>query len=244
LWECAAFLLDAVLQDPLAARKIPYFHSVALSFREYGAAVAAQAAITFSRAVPGFFLGACAGVSLALLMSLSGLLERMLLPYLLASQMIPILGLAPIVFGLVKDLDASRIVISAYITFFPVSVSFLSGLRSVDEERLRLMRSLAASRWNLYAKLMIPSALPHLFSGFKVAAPMAVTAAIFVDTLSTKNGIGSLIVLTLYGGGTVGQFWPAVMAASMMGIMSFLAVAAAERAALPWRRRTAERGAA
>ncbi|MDR3255450.1 MAG: ABC transporter permease subunit [Synergistaceae bacterium] len=236
LWEASAAFLDVVMNDPFAAKKLPYFHSVIASFPEYGVNLLRQAAITLSRAAFGFLFGATFGITLALFMSMSGLLERMLLPYLLASQMIPILGLAPIVFSLVKDIDVSRVVISAYITFFPVSVSFLSGLHSVGEEERALMRSLSASGWDSYRLLFIPFALPYLFNGLKIAAPMAVTAAVFVDTLSTRDGIGSVIILTLYGGGTVGQFWPAVLIASILGIGSFVLVSALEYKLIPWRR--------
>jgi NitT/TauT family transport system permease protein len=229
LWELGAFFLSDVLQDPMAAKKLPFFHTVIAETAAHSSNIFYQSSLTALRAAEGFILGAAVGCLLALLMDLFGLIERMAMPYLLASQMIPILGLAPIIFGLVKDLDASRITISAYMTFFPVSVSLLAGFKSVDIEQRMLMRSYSANRFNYYRKLAIPFAIPFLFNGLKIAAPMAMTASAFVDTLSMQTGIGSVIIVALYGGGTTGQFWPAVVAASLLGILSYIVVVLAER---------------
>ena len=204
---------------------------------QYGAGLIQQAGITASYACAGFVIGAVVGIILALVMSLSGLCEKMILPYLLVSQMIPILGLAPIIFGLFKDIAVSRVVIAAYITFFPVSVNLLSGLKSAEQSLTTMMRACAAGKRSLYTKLLFPNAVPHLFTGLKISAPMAVTAAILVDTLSAKDGIGYVIVFTLYGGGTTGQFWPAVIIAAFLGLLSFFIISAAEYVFVPWKRR-------
>jgi NitT/TauT family transport system permease protein len=229
VWELAALFLSDVLHDPMAAKKLPYFHAVIAETFAHGDNILLQSALTALRAVEGFLIGAFVGFLLALLMDLFGVIERMALPYLLASQMIPILGLAPIIFGLVKDLDMSRVTIAAYMTFFPVSLSLLSGFKSVDGEQRMLMRSYASSKFQYYRKLAMPYSVPFLFNGLKIAAPMAMTASAFVDTLSTQNGIGSIIIVALYGGGTTGQFWPAVFAASILGILSYILVILAER---------------
>ena len=109
LWELVALLIDKGLQDPMAYKKLPYFHQVILEFGNYGSNLVTQAGITLSRAGQGFFWGALAGIVLAVVMDLSGIVKKIFMPYVLASQMIPILGLAPVVFGLVKDIDLSRI---------------------------------------------------------------------------------------------------------------------------------------
>lgn len=236
IWQGAAYLLDQVLSDPLAGKKVPYLWDIGASFNQYSGELIAQAGVTLSRAGLGFLIGSGVGILLALSMSISRIVEKTALPYLLLSQMIPILGLAPIIFGLVKDIDSARLIIAAYITFFPVSVSFLSGLKSVDKDKKMLMASYAASKWQTYRKLMIPFSLPYLFTGLKIAAPLAVTASILVDTLSAKDGIGYTIILSLYGGGTAGKFWPAVLIASLMGVISFIIMSLLEKIIIPWKR--------
>lgn len=234
LVEFAAWVLAEVVQDPLAEKKLPYLQDVMASFADNAGFLLEQAGVTMHYAALGFLLGTLVGILLALLMRASGLVERMILPYLLLSQMIPIIGLAPIIFGLFKTLNAARIVIAAYITFFPVSISLLGGLKSVDEDRINLMRSYAATPWQRYTKLLIPWSVPYLFSGLKIAAPVAVSAAVLVDTLSSQNGIGYVIVLTLYGGGTTGQFWPALILSALMGLGSMLLITILERLCVPW----------
>lgn len=236
VWQGVSYLLSDILLDPLAEKKAPNLLNVGAFFLEYGGNLFHQAGVTFGYAAGGFFIGAAAGIILALIMHLSSVIEKMILPYLLASQMIPILGLAPIVFGLVKDIAMSRLVIAAYITFFPVAVNLLSGLKAAAPEHLALVRSYAANQLQLYTKLLCPFSLPYLFAGLKISAPMAVTAAILVDTLSARDGIGYVIIFTLYGGGTTGQFWPAIVIAAVMGIISFFLITAVEYAVVPWKR--------
>lgn len=238
LWELTAIFLECVVRDPMAERKVPGLASVALTFAEYWDVILRQAGVTFGFAAAGFAIGAAAGFVIAVIMRASGLIEKMILPYLLASQMIPILGLAPIVFGLLKDINAARIAIAAWITFFPISVNLLAGMKSVELNYLELMKISGSGRAALFRKLLLPWSLPYLFTGFKIAAPVAVSAAILVDTLSARNGIGYVIIYTLYGGGTVGQFWPALITAALMGVLSFTAISLAERAAM--KRRTGE----
>ncbi|MCR4926022.1 MAG: ABC transporter permease subunit, partial [Clostridiales bacterium] len=222
--------------DPLASKKVPALLEIGKSFLQYATGLLQQAGITASYAFAGFVIGTTVGFIFAILMSISGLVEKLILPYLLVSQMIPILGLAPIIFALVKDIAVSRVVIAAYITFFPVSVNLLSGLKSAEHNKIIMMQVYASKKISLYTKLLIPNAVPYLFTGLKISAPMAVTAAILVDTLSAKNGIGYVIVFTLYGGGTTGQFWPAVIIAALLGVLSFFIISAAEYIFVPWKR--------
>lgn len=242
LWELVALLMDKGLQDPMAYKKLPYFHQVILEFGNYGSNLVTQAGITLSRAGQGFFWGALAGIVLAVVMDLSGIVKKIFMPYVLASQMIPILGLAPVVFGLVKDIDLSRIVIAAYMTFFPVTISMMRGMSAIDPDSRALLRLCAANKIQEYGKLIFPASLPHLFTGLKLAAPMAVTASVLVDTLSAKDGIGYVLVLTLYGGGTTRQFWPAVLLSSLMGVFSFVIVSLAEFLCIPWTRQEEKGG--
>lgn len=240
LWEAISWLLIHGLQDPMADKKLPYLHQILFFFSEYGSDLVSQAGITLSRAALGFLLGTGVGILLAFCMDLSKVFEKMVMPYVLASQMIPILGLAPVIFGLVKDLDTARIVIAAYMTFFPVTISLMRGLHSIGSEEKLLMKACAAGKKDYYLKLALPFSLPYLFSGLKIAAPMAVTASVLVDTLSAKDGIGYILILTLYGGGTTGKFWPAVLVSSALGVLCFIFINLLQYLCIPWKRREKE----
>ena len=234
VWEAAAWSLVA-LHDPMAAVKLPYLHVVVGTFVTNAGALTEAAAVTFGQAAFGFVLGAAVGYALAVVMSASRAAERIAYPYLILSQMIPVLGLAPIIFNLVRDMDASRVVIAAYITFFPVAANALSGFRAVEPDKKQLLHSYAARRTTLYAKLLIPFSLPYLFAGLKIAAPLSVTASILVDMLGSKNGIGVKLIYALYGGQN-DVFWAAVMTSAAMGIVSYLVIAAVEKLLMPWKK--------
>lgn len=237
-WELIAFFLDKVMNDPMADAKLPYPHSIIVSIAQNFTDLISAAGLTFSRAVLGFALGALIGFVLAIIMSLSKIAEKIALPYLIVSQMIPVLGLAPIIFTLVKDMNTSRIVIAAYITFFPVSVNMLSGLNSVESEKKELLYSYAAKKKSIYYKLMIPYSLPYLFAGLKIAAPMAITASILVDMLGSSGGIGVKLLYSLYSG-TKDIFWASVVTSALMGIIGYFVVIFFEKICMPWRKQAA-----
>lgn len=233
VWEVLAFLLKYVLDDKMAAIKLPAPHSILVTMVQNWSMLLEAGGVTFSRAAIGFALGAGVGIMLAILMSLSKTIERIAFPYLIVSQMIPILGLAPIIFNIVRDMNVSRIVIAAYITFFPVSVNMLSGLNSVEQEKKDLLFSIAANKYNVYYKLMFPFSASYLFTGLKIAAPMAVTASILVDMLGSNSGIGVKILYSLYSSST-DIFWAAVLTSALMGVISYYIVVLAEKIILPW----------
>ena len=238
VWELVAFFLDKVAHDPMAEAKLPYLHSIILSFAQNFTELISAAGLTFSRAVVGFAIGAAVGAILAIIMSLSKIAEKVALPYLVISQMIPVLGLAPIIFTLAKDMNTSRIIIAAYITFFPVAVNMLSGLNSVDADKKDLLYSYAANKKSIYFKLMIPYSLPYLFAGLKIAAPMAITASILVDMLGSSGGIGVKLLYALYSG-TKDIFWDSVITSALMGIISYFIVVFIEKISMPWRKKAA-----
>ena len=238
LWELTAFLLDGVLHDPMAEAKLPYPHMVIISLMQNFSDLMSAAGLTLSRAFMGFALGALVGFVLAIIMSLSKIAEKIALPYLVVSQMIPVLGLAPIIFTLAKDMNLSRIIISGYITFFPGSVNMLRGLNSVESEKKELLYSYAAKKPSIYCKLMIPYCLPYLFAGLKIAAPMSITASILVDMLGSSGGIGVKLLYSLYSG-TKDIFWSSVLTSALMGILSYFIIVFLEKICMPWRKEAA-----
>jgi NitT/TauT family transport system permease protein len=178
---------------------------------------------TWREAALGFLLGAALGLLLATLFVHSGLLERAFVPYVIASQTIPIIALAPmIVFALGQGV-ASVVVIATYLTFFPVTIAMIRGLRSFDPRSLELMRSYAASRAQIYWKLRFPASLPYLFTALKIAATASIVGAIIgEDTGGIQAGLGRVITtFNQYYITGPEKLWAAIFAAAALGIVFF-----------------------
>ena len=201
--------------------------------------VMSNAGITLWRAGLGFLIGAAAGFLLALLMHRFHLVERIAFPYLMIIQMIPILGMAPIVLAVTKDIDKSRVVIAAILTFYPVATNTLAGFQAVPREKHELMHVIAATRFEVYRKLLIPSCIPWLFTGLKVSAPMAITASILVDTLQGGGGLGTMLSQSLKHAMSIYVFWQIVFLSAIVGILSYHLMSLIEKLAAPhrWARR-------
>ena len=203
-------------------------------------------AATLSRAGIGFLIGTLAGFILALLMNLSGIVEKVAFPYLMLIQMIPILGMAPIINALTGDIGKSRIIIAAILTFYPVATNTLAGFKAVEKEKHELMFSYAATKFQLYTKTLIPACIPYFFTGLKISAPMAITASILVDTLQGGVGLGCLLSQSLKGAMTRYVFWQIVLFSAFIGIMSFYLIGVIEKMVSPHNRKakTRKRGKA
>ena len=193
------------------------------------------ALFTAKEAVVGFALGASVGFALGVLLAHSKLAQRGLLPYVVASQTVPILAIAPIVVVYLGSLNVtawfSVAVIAAYLTFFPVTINTLRGLTSVDRRALELMRSYATGRWQILWKLRVPTALPYIFAALKVSATASVVGAIIGEAPSSiQNGLGGeIIVFNQYYTLDPTKLWATNVVAALLGIAFFLCVVAAER---------------
>ena len=144
-------------------------------------------------------------------------------------QMIPVLGLAPIILALTGDIAKSRIVIAAILTFYPVAANTLAGFKSVQKEKHELMYSYAAGVGQFYFKTMLPACLPYFFTGLKIAAPMAITASILVDTLQGGVGLGCLLSQSLKGAMTRYIFWQIIVLSAVIGVLSFVIIGFIEK---------------
>ena len=163
------------------------------------------------------------------------MLERALVPLIVASQTIPIIAIAPlIVIGLKADWFGVAIV-STYLTFFPVTIAALRGLRAYDPRALELMRSYAASRWAVLRKLRLPAARPYLFTGFRIAAPAAVVGAIVGELPSLiQDGLARQIITGMqYYSLNAEYLWAAIVVSSVLGIGVYLLVAGVEALGAP-----------
>ena len=157
--------------------------------------LAGKALYTFRESVTGFVLGGLLGLGLGILFVHSRLAERALVPYVVASQTVPILAISPIIVVAIKADWLSVALVSAYLTFFPVTIASLRGLRAADPRALELYRSYAASRAAVLWKLRLPTSVPYLFSSLRVAAAAAVIGAIIGEIpAGVADGLGSAIV--------------------------------------------------
>jgi NitT/TauT family transport system permease protein len=197
-----------------------------------------SALFTAKEAALGFALGALFGFAIAVVLAHSALLERGFLPYIVASQTVPILAIAPMVVVWInpKMPDSLRdwgavAVIAAYLTFFPVAINTLRGLRSADPRALELMRSYASGSWPVLWKVRVPASLPYLFAALKVSATASVVGAIIGELpASVQNGLGGAILnFNQYYASAPERLWATNLVAAALGIVFFLLVVAAER---------------
>lgn len=192
--------------------------------------LATAANYTFREALVGFVAGALLGLTLGALFMHFRLLERGCLPYVVASQTVPILAIAPMVVIWLQAGWVSVAVISAYLTFFPVTINTLRGLRSPDPMAVELMRSYAANDWQVLWKLRFPAALPYIFTAFKVGATASVVGAIIGELPSgIRNGLGRAILdFNSYYVSGPGRLWATIFVSALVGITFYLLIAAAE----------------
>jgi NitT/TauT family transport system permease protein len=193
------------------------------------------ALFTAKEAAVGFLLGASIGFLIAVVLVHSRLLQRGFLPYIVASQTVPILAIAPMVViwlggrGLPDWLSVS--VISAYLTFFPVTINTLRGLDSADPRALELMRSYAANRLRVLWKVRVPASLPFVFTALKVSATASVVGAIIGELpASIQSGLGGAILnFNQYYASSPPSLWATNLIAALLGIAFFLVILLAEK---------------
>ena len=189
---------------------------------------------TMRGAATGFALGSVFGLLLGILLAHVRLLERALVPYVVMSQTVPIIAVAPVIVIGLKAGWFSIALVAAYLTFSPVTIAALRGLRSADPRAIELMRSLAASRWAVLWKVRLPAAAPYLFTAFKISATAAVVGAIVGELpAGIRDGLGgALLNFNQYYTINPERLWAALLYAAAAGIVAFLLIVAAERFAL------------
>jgi NitT/TauT family transport system permease protein len=189
--------------------------------------------VTLSSTLVGFALGTLLGISLAVAIVHVKLLNKSLMPWIIASQTIPILAIAPMIIVVLGAVGITGLlpksIISMYLCFFPVTIGMVKGLTSPDPMQLDLMRTYSASTSQVLWKLRFPAAMPFLFASLKVAIAIALTGAI-VGELPTgaQSGIGSRMLAGSYYGQTI-QIWAALVAASAVAATLVYGVGGIER---------------
>jgi NitT/TauT family transport system permease protein len=197
---------------------------------------------TWREAAIGFVVGALLGLVLATIFVHSRLLERAVVPYVVASQTIPIVALAPMIVYAFGPNVTSVVIIATYLTFFPVTIAMIRGLRAPDPRALELMRSYAAGRWAIYRKVRLPASLPYLFTALKIAATASIVGAIIGEGPGgIPDGLGRAIINfnQQYISGPE-KLWAAILVSSLLGISFFVLIRLAELLVLRGRPGAAE----
>ncbi|MGN7470562.1 ABC transporter permease [Brevibacillus sp. SAFN-007a] len=188
--------------------------------------------VTLKEVLLGLSVSIVFGVLLAFAMTMNRVVERLVYPYIVISQTIPIIALSP-VFILWFGYDLSgKIAVTILFTFFPIVVNTYDGLRSTDKEMVQLLKTMGATRWHMFAKLQLPSSLPHFFSGLKVAATYSVAGATIGEWLGASEGLG------YFGRRASGNFqapalFASVLLLSVLGMLLFWLVGRIERRLSP-----------
>jgi NitT/TauT family transport system permease protein len=189
--------------------------------------------VTLSSTLAGFAIGTLLGVLLAVGIVHARSLEKSLLPWIISSQTVPILAIAPMIVVVLGAIGLKglipKAVISMYLCFFPVAIGMVKGLRSPDLLQMDLMRTYSASRWQTFWMLRWPSSLPFLFASLKVAIAISLVGAIVAELpTGAQAGLGARMLAGSYYGQTI-QIWSALVAASILAASLVGLVALGER---------------
>jgi putative hydroxymethylpyrimidine transport system permease protein len=232
-WEVAARweLLASALQ--IRPFLVPAPSEIGAALWEHRERLAHNAWVTFQEVVLGFALALAAGASFAVALHRSPTLRRAFYPLLVGSQTVPIIVIAPILVVWLGYGIGPKLAVIALICFFPITVNTLDGLRSVDPDLVRMMRTLDASRWQILRRVEAPAALPYLFSGAKIAVAVALIAAVFAEWVGATAGLGHMIRIS-YSQLLTAQTFAAVFVLAAFAVILFGALSLLERRVAWW----------
>ena len=227
LWEGGVRLFHVpsyILPPPSRSISVFYTHFSLLVW---------HAGATLIEIVLGMFFGVLGGFALAVLIFYSRILERALYPIIIASQMIPVFAIAPLLviwfgYGLWP-----KVTVAGLIVFFPIVVNTVDGLRSVNDETIDVLRSLNATRLQIFRRVRFPGCLPSLFSGLKVGVTLSVVGATIGEWVGAKRGLGYLMIQSnaLL---RIDLVFAAILMLSLLGLLMFGFVRIMERRFLRW----------
>jgi len=234
IWQLAASsgaLADLLGLEPFL---VPSPAEIGSALWENRSLLAENARVTLEEVLLGFLIGLVAGLGFAVLLRLSETLRRAFYPLMVGSQAVPILVFAPVLVVWFGYGIWPKLVVVALVCFFPIAVNAADGLRSVDPEATKMMRSLDASRGQILRRVEIPTSLPFVFSGARIAATYAPIAAVFGEWAGADSGLGVLIRLDSARLETARLFAAAAVLAAI-ALALFALIALAERRIVTWR---------
>jgi NitT/TauT family transport system permease protein len=188
---------------------------------------------TLLETVAGFLIACALGLAVAVAIAYSRTLDKALYPLVLFAQVIPKIAIAPVLLIWLGYGVTPKIVLAVLIAFFPVVIAGVAGLRSTDPELLDLSATMGASRWKTFSKIRFPNALPHLMAGFKVAVTLAVVGAVVGEFAGGSDGLGH-VLQSANGNLDAPLLFAVLIVMSVIGILLFVVVEAAEALLIPW----------
>ena len=226
-WEAAVrlFEIDTYILPPPSEIIVAIYRERALIF--------GHLQVTLFEIAAGYALACAVGFVLSVAIVYSKAFRRGVLPLIVASQTIPVIAIAPILVIWFGYNDLPRIIITALVAFFPLTVSFVTGLDSLEPELINFFRSLNASGRQIFLKLRIPAALPNIFAGLKVATTLAVIGATISEWVGANAGLGYLMAQDTQQINTTRVF-AALVVLGTFGIVFFAFVSLLQRLFMPW----------
>lgn len=193
--------------------------------------------VTFQETIVGLGIAVVAAIVLAVAMDFIPWVRRGIYPILVSSQTIPIVAIAPLViiwfgFGLLP-----KVLVVAFYTFFPIVVGLAQGLASTDPDAMNLLRSMRATRWQIFLRTRLPSSLPSFFTGLRITVTYAVVAAVFAEYVGSFEGLG-IYMQQMRNAYRTDLVFGAVIMTMLLTLMLFLIVVIIERIVMPWHRST------
>lgn len=189
--------------------------------------------VTTYETLAGFVLAAVIGVLVAVAMVYSQTIESTIYPILLFAQVIPKIAIAPLFVVWLGFGFEPKVIVAVLMAFFPVVISMVTGLKSVDTEMLELAATMGGGPLRTFMKIRFPASLPHLFAGLKVAVTLAVTGAVVGEFVGANEGLG-YVILQANGNMDTPMLFAGLIVMSVVGVLLFALLDLAERLMLPW----------
>ena len=209
--------------------------AIAMAMVSEAGPLAANTGITVAQALIGFVIGNCAGLVVAVAFVHSNLVRRTIYPLAIGAEAVPVVAVLPVLILWLGNGMEPKIFITAFLTFFPMLVNAVRGLRSADADVSELLYTLSASQWQRLIMVRLPASVPFLFNALKLSACSSVVASLVAEWLASNRGLGYLIIL--YGQAyKIPEVWAAAIVASSASLAVYGAVVFAEYKLTPWLR--------
>ena len=227
LWEFAVHLFG--IKEYL----LPPPSKVWTEFLKRYAIVMPSAWVTLQEIVAGYLLAIVVSIPLALAVAYSRFMEQAVYPVIVFLQIIPKIAIAPLFIIWFGFGFTPKLLLVFLLSFFPIVVSSLAGFKSADRDVMDFARTTGASAWRLFFKIRLPQALPHIFTGLKVGAALAATAAVVAEFVASDKGLGYLL-LQYNGNIDTPMVFATIVLLSLLGLAVYYVVEIIERLAIPW----------
>lgn len=226
-WELAVRLFG------VSPDQLPAPSAIIAAILANPAAFAEAVATTLYEAVLGIIAGTFIGIASGIVFSRFRLLERMFLPYFVASQAVPIIAFGAIIIMWFGNGVASKALIALYLSFFPIAVNTLAGIRTIGPEEIGLFRSFGASPMEILFKLQLPAALPSIFTAVRLAAGLGLVGAIVGEWFGATRGLGAVLLAAMFDY-QITQLWAAILLIGLTGAALFVVVVLLQRQIAWW----------